>query len=131
MFPRLVTLIVLKQTLGDVRIHRSLWPKRIVKDPGREGFTLSLSQQFHCAGRQDDFPCSRIGFGIPRHKPATLFPMEGAADFQGAATLIYNVPNSVDRLLKKRQPSGTLRETPFCRQPGAEAKSKPLFCGQV
>ena len=43
----------------------------------------------------------------------------------------YNVPNSVDRLLKKRHPSGTLRETPFCRQPGAKAKSKTLFCGQV
>ena len=45
--------------------------------------------------------------------------------------LKYNVPNSVDRLLKKRHPSGTLRETPFCRQPGAKAKSKTLLCGQV
>lgn len=48
-----------------------------------------------------------------------------------ATVPFYNVPNSVDRLLKKRHPSGTLRETPFCRQPGAEAKSKTLFCGQV
>ncbi len=50
---------------------------------------------------------------------------------QLTAVPLYNVPNSVDRLLKKRHPSGTLRETPFCRQPGAKAKSKTLFCGQV
>ena len=52
-------------------------------------------------------------------------------DVRPGTVLYYNVPNSVDRLLKKRHPSGTLRETPFCRQPGAEAKSKTLFCGQV
>ena len=52
-------------------------------------------------------------------------------DLQREVKILYNVPNSVDRLLKKRHPSGTLRETPFCRQPGAEAKSKTLFCGQV
>ena len=55
----------------------------------------------------------------------------GQGATQELITEFYNVPNSVDRLLKKRHPSGTLRETPFCRQPGAEAKSKTLFCGQV
>ena len=61
--------------------------------PGREGFTLSLSQQFHCAGWQDDLPCAGVGFGIPSHQPAALFSMKGAVDFQSTATLIEVGPH--------------------------------------
>ena len=61
--------------------------------PGREGFTLSLSQQFHCAGWQYDFPCSRIGLGIPRYQPAALFTVKSSVDFQDAAALIEVRPH--------------------------------------
>ena len=64
-----------------------------MEDPGREGLALTLSQQFHCAGRQDDLPCAGVGFGISCHQPAARFPVKSAADFQGAAMLIKVGPH--------------------------------------
>ena len=60
----------LQLPVGAVRGHRRFWPRRIVKNPGGERFALSFPQQFRCGRRQDDFPCSRIGLGIPRYQPA-------------------------------------------------------------
>ena len=50
----------LQLPVGAVGVHRRFWPRRIVKNPGGEGFALSFPQQFRCGGRQDDFPCSRV-----------------------------------------------------------------------
>lgn len=60
----------LQLPVGAVRGHRRFWPRRIVKNPGGERFALSFPQQFRCGRRQDDFPCSCIGLGIPRYQPA-------------------------------------------------------------
>mgnify|MGYP001040558305 CR=1 FL=1 len=56
---------------------------------------------------------------IQIHYNGPAFGVEGVA----ACTLSldpqqYNVPNNVDRLLKKRHPNDRLNKTPFCRQGG-------------
>ena len=68
-------------------------PKWIVENPGREGFPLSFSQQFCCAGWQDDLPCAGVGFGISCHQPAALFPVKSSVDFQDTAALVEVRPH--------------------------------------
>lgn len=47
-----------------------------------------------------------------------LFDKGVFLDTRQEVSFEYNVPNNVDRLLKKRHPNDRLNKTPFCRQGG-------------
>ena len=80
-------------TVGAVRINGSLRAKRMVENPRGKESLLPFPQDLSCAGRQDDFPRSSIGLGVPGHQPTAFFSVESTADLESAALLVKVDPH--------------------------------------
>ena len=64
--------------IGSTGIYRQFWAERVIEDPWGAELALSFAEDLCCTGRQDDLPCSRIGFSVACGERLAFFFVEGA-----------------------------------------------------
>ena len=82
----------LQAAVGSTGIDRQLRLQRIGEYPLSQRGGLSLTEDLHCTGWQDDFTSTSVGFGVPGSKYATLLHMNGALDVQHSMLRIEILP---------------------------------------
>ena len=78
--------------VGSTGIYRKFWAERVMENPWGAGLALPFAENLCRAGRQDDLPRSRIGFGVTCGKRFAFLFVKSAAHMERTLFCIEILP---------------------------------------